>query len=56
MPGRKGAHGPGKFDPTGRGHSPRGSHKGACIQSATIYHVQNIMFKQEVAIIGHARS
>ena len=25
MPGRRGAHGPGKFDPTGRGHSPRGS-------------------------------
>lgn len=25
MPGGKGAHGPGKFDPTGRGHSPRGS-------------------------------
>jgi len=25
MPGKKGAHGPGKFDPTGRGHSPRGS-------------------------------
>ena len=25
MPGKKGVHGPGKFDPTGRGHSPRGS-------------------------------
>lgn len=25
MPGKNSSHGPGKFDPTGRGHSPRGS-------------------------------